>query len=72
MREQDRVPDHMHVFASLAAESRLPIDEVATLYERERAELAVAARVSSYLDIFAIRNVREMLRKRGSGEQAPK
>ena len=64
MSVQDKEPDPKRIVASLAEESRLPIDEVATLYEHERAELAVAARVTSFLHIFAIRNVQEILRKR--------
>ncbi len=60
----DKVPDQRRIVATLAEESRWPIDDVATLYEHERAELAVAAHVTSFLDIFAIRNVQAILRKR--------
>jgi len=61
---RDKEPDQKRIVAFLAEESRLPIDDVATLYEHERAELAVAARVTSFLHIFAIRNVQEILRRR--------
>jgi len=64
MSVHDKEPDQRRIVAFLAEESRWPIDDVATLYEHERAELAVAARVTSFLDIFAIRNVQAILRKR--------
>jgi hypothetical protein len=70
MHVQEREPDQKRIVALLAAESQLPIDEVATLYEHERAELALAARISSFLHIFAIRNVQEVLRKRSLDEQS--
>jgi hypothetical protein len=45
----------------LAANSKLPFDQVAQLYEVERAKLEVSARVKLYLPIFTFRNVREQL-----------
>jgi hypothetical protein len=36
----------------------------ATLYERERAELALGAHITKYLHIFAVRNVLDALRQR--------
>ena len=66
MHAQDKEPDQARIVAALAAESRWPIDEIATLYEHERAELAVAARIPSFLHIFAIRNVQEIVRRRGA------
>ena len=45
-------------------ECEVPVDDVARLYEREHAALAVAAHITNFLHIFAIRNVREVLRKR--------
>ena len=53
----DTQPDQGRIVASLASECHLPIGEMATLYELERAELARGARVTKYLHIFAIRNV---------------
>ena len=55
----------------LAQESRVPTNEVARLYEDERTELEVDARITAFLGIFAIRNVREMLRQRSAGKRAP-
>ena len=55
----------------LAAESQLPIDEVSRLYEGKRAELEVGARLTGFLPILAIRQVREMLRRRSAGKRAP-
>lgn len=57
-------PDPKRIVAFLAEESRLPIDDVSRLYEHERAELAAAASVTSFVDIFAIRNVQAILRMR--------
>lgn len=51
----------------LAQEFHVPVDVVATLYEHECAELAIEARVTSYLPIFAIRNVRGILCGFGAG-----
>ncbi|HWM44616.1 MAG TPA: DUF3562 domain-containing protein [Burkholderiales bacterium] len=53
-------------FEHLARESRVPVDEVARLYDDARAELEVGARIKSFLGIFAIRNVRKVLRQRGA------
>jgi hypothetical protein len=54
----------------LAQESQVPVNEVAQLYEDERAELGVGARITTFLPIFAFRNVREMLRRRSAGKAA--
>lgn len=45
----------------LAQESKLPFDQVAELYEHERAELDLGARVKKFLPIFTFRNVQEQL-----------
>lgn len=55
--------DEKRIVATLALEAHVPIDDVATLYEHERAALAVSAHITKFLHIFAIRNVRETLRK---------
>lgn len=47
----------------------MPIGEMATLYEHERAELALGAHITKYLDIFATRNVLEVLRRRNLDRQ---
>ena len=57
-------PGQTRIVALLSEESHVPPDEVATLYERERALLAVGSHVPNFLHVFAIRNVREMLRSR--------
>ena len=56
---------------SLSKESRIPLDQVAKLYERERAELAVGARITAFLPILAIRKVRAALRLRGAAKRSP-
>jgi hypothetical protein len=48
----------------LARQSQVPIDEVALLYEDAWAQLEVSARIRGFLGIFALRNVRKMLRRR--------
>lgn len=55
----------------LAQESHVSIDDVARLYENELAKLAVGAHTTSYLPIFAIRKVREMLHQHSTGKLAP-
>jgi Protein of unknown function (DUF3562) len=62
--------DQKRIVALLANESHVPIDDVATLYEHERAELALVARNTNFLHIFAIRNVQEILRKRSVDKKA--
>ena len=48
----------------LARQSQVPVDEVAQLYDDARAELEAGARIRGFLGIFAIRNVRRVLRQR--------
>jgi hypothetical protein len=54
----------MRAIHFLAREWGVPVEEVARLYESERAALALTARVTGYLPILAIRKVRETLRRR--------
>ena len=60
----EKPPDQHGIIAKLSAESHVPIDDVAALYEHERADLAAGARVTKFLHIFATRNVQEILRRR--------
>jgi hypothetical protein len=55
---------HERAIELLARESQVPVDQVAQLYEDARAQLEVGARIRGFLGIFAIRNVRKMLRQR--------
>lgn len=64
-------PDQKRIVAALASECHVPIGEVATLYEHERAELALSAHITKYLHIFATRNVLELLRRRALAPQLP-
>jgi hypothetical protein len=64
-------PDQKRIVAALASECHLPIGEVATLYEHERAELALGAHITKYLHIFATRNVLEVLRQRALDPKLP-
>jgi Protein of unknown function (DUF3562) len=61
----ERQPDQGRIVASLAVECRMAVGEMAALYEHERAELAMGARITKFLHIFAIRNVLEVIRERG-------
>jgi len=53
-------PDQTRIAALLSEECHVPLDEVATLYEREGAMLGVGPHVPNFLHVFAIRNLREM------------
>ena len=57
---------HRSAIEFLARESEVPVNQVAMLYEKARAELEVDARITDYLGIFAFRNVRKMLRQGSS------
>ena len=61
----EKEPDQNRLVALLAAECHVPIGEMATLYEHERAELALGAHITKYLHIFATRNVMDILERRG-------
>lgn len=66
---QEKQPDQKRIVAFLAEQAHVPVDDVATLYEHERAELATGAHITRFLHIFAIRNVQEILRKRIARER---
>jgi hypothetical protein len=68
--KNEKQPDQRRIVASLAAECHLPIDEMATLYEHERAKVALGAHITKYLHIFATRNVLSVLRQRDLEHQA--
>jgi hypothetical protein len=51
--------DQKRIVARLAAKYHVPVGEMATLYEKERVKLAVGARITKYLDVFATRRVLE-------------
>jgi len=59
-----RESDRKRTVAVLAEEFRAPFDDVAALYERERADLLRGARVTTFLDILAVRKVEDALRQR--------
>ena len=61
---QEKQPDQKRIVAAVAEESHVPVDDVATLYDHERADLAVRARITKFLHVFAIRNVQAILLKR--------
>lgn len=61
--------DRQRTVAGLAEEFHTPVDAVAALYDRERADLARGARVTAFLDIFAVRKVEEALRQRDTDKR---
>jgi hypothetical protein len=65
----EKQPDQKRIVASLATECHVPIGEMATLYEHERAVLALGAHITKYLHIFATRNVLGVLRQRDLDKQ---
>jgi hypothetical protein len=54
----------------LARNSQLPVGDVEQLYWDEMVKLAPGARIKGFLSIFAIRNVRELLLRRGTAKPA--
>ena len=52
----------------LARESKAPIEDVVHLYESEWARLALGARMTDYLAILTLRNVRKLLLARNNRE----
>ncbi len=70
MPTRPRAPSHHDLDAALLArESQLPVDEVNRLLRQEHARLAVGARMTTYLPIFAFRNVRAGLRRGAAGRR---
>jgi len=61
---KEKQPDQERIVARLAEEFHEPVDNVATIYEHERAQLATGAHLLKFLHIFAVRNVQETLRQR--------
>ena len=70
MPTPDSELDQSRTVVRLAEEFHAPVDAVAAMYERERADLANGARVTTFLHIFAVRNVEDALRVRRSGESS--
>jgi hypothetical protein len=51
-------------FNSIAKDSQLAVADVIQLYAAELTRLTDGARIANFLPIFALRNVRESLRRR--------
>ena len=58
-------PEHVRAIELLAQESHVPIDVVRPLYKAEWAKLAMGARITAYISVLTMRNVRRMLRQMG-------
>jgi hypothetical protein len=52
------------IVARLAAQCQVPVDEMAALFETERAKLAAGAHITKFLDVFATRHILENIRLR--------
>ena len=63
-------PDRKRTVVVLAEQFHATVETVAALYERERADLARGARVTTFLDIFAARKVEDVLRRHDREEPA--
>jgi hypothetical protein len=57
-------PDQKRIVAALALQCHMTIDEMTTLYERERAQLALGAHIVKFLDVFTTRHILESFRLR--------
>lgn len=60
---QNKQAERKRIVEFLASESKTPTDAVARLYDDEVAKLMLGARITSFLSIFAIRNVQKTLRQ---------
>jgi hypothetical protein len=67
----NKLEDDERIVASLAEETSVAIDAVAQMYHRERAALETKSRIKAFCTVFAIRHVREMLRRRALQQPAP-
>lgn len=52
---------HQRAIEWLAKEAHLPFDAVARLYDEEWARLEAGARITGFLPVIALRNLRERL-----------
>jgi hypothetical protein len=62
---------HQRACELLSRELHVPIDDVKRLYEDEWARLALGARMTDFLAILTLRNVRTSLRERGKASARP-
>jgi 2-phospho-L-lactate transferase/gluconeogenesis factor (CofD/UPF0052 family) len=63
---QNKQAERKRIVEFLARESGTALDAIAHLYDDEVAKLTIGARITSFLPIFAIRNVQEALRQRSA------
>jgi uncharacterized protein DUF3562 len=54
--------DSRNAINELARQTRKPLEEVAAVYERERARLDAQATVKTFVDVLAKRRAQELLR----------
>ena len=57
---------HQRAIEALAHEAQVPIEDVCQLYAREWAAIAAEARITQFLPILTLRQVRAILRHRGT------
>jgi hypothetical protein len=53
---------HVRAIEFLADDTHLPVDQIAEIYQREFAKLALDANIQNYLPVLTMRKVREALR----------
>jgi len=63
---QHRPPDRSRIVASLARQARVPAADVAQIYAEERERLASHASVTTFLDVFVVRNLQQRLSERSA------
>jgi len=57
---------HQRAIEALAHEAQVPIEDVCQLYAREWAAIAAGARITQFLPLLTLRQVRAILRHRGT------
>jgi len=66
----DEIPvTHRNAVIGIAAESHVPLEQVADAYRRELVDLERDARIKQFLPVIASRRVRHRLRRKGSASQ---
>ncbi|HET6470942.1 MAG TPA: DUF3562 domain-containing protein [Pseudomonadales bacterium] len=63
--------EHIRFINVIARESAVSIDEVARLYDHERAALEASSRIKAFVPVFVMRKVRDLLRRHASNQPIP-
>jgi hypothetical protein len=68
--ERGRHPGQDAALKHLARDTRVPVDLLEQIYSVELSRLEAGARISTFIHVCALRNVREVLRQRGRKKSA--